>query len=178
MNSYEVETTKPQAGRVNSFVEVESEAEAIAAFRKNFRLDKYEKDRGVKLKIKVACIKEDLVPAAAAVTDDDAAKVMAELRADKAVEKKETARVAAEATEATEAAEATETRPAAPFEELKPFGVGDRLIAALKAAGLSTVDEVVAYARKHGGLNGVMGIGPADGTQIAAAIKAVKTTAK
>ncbi len=167
MNSYEVEATKPQAGKINSFVEAESEAEAIAAFRENFRLDKYEKDRGVKLDIKVSCIKEDLVPAV--VTDDDAAKVMAELRADKAVEKKEVAQAAAEA---------TETRPAAPFEELKPFGVGDRLIAALKAAGLSTVDEVVAYARKHGGLNGVKDIGPEDGAQIAKAIKAAKTTAK
>ncbi len=174
MNSYEVETTKPQAGRINSFVEAESEAKAIAAFRKNFRLDKYEAARGVKLDIKVSCIKEDLVPAAA-VTDNDAAKVMAELRVDKAVEKKETVRVAAEV---TEAAEATETRPAAPFEELKPFGVGDRLIAALEAAGLTTVDEVVAYTRKHGGLNGVKDISPRDGAQIAAAIKAVKTGSK
>ena len=161
MSQYEVSTMKPHRVRANSFIEADSETAAIAEFRKKFRLDKYEADRKVKLDIKIACIKEDSV--APPVAKDSAAKVVAELRADKAVAAKEAVQVA------------TESRPAVPFEELRPHGVGDGPIAALVAAGLSTVDEVVAYARKNGGLNGVKDIGPEDGAKIAAAIKAVKT---
>ena len=160
MPQYAVSTVKQQAIRVNSFLEAKNEAAALAAFRKNYRLDAYEEARKIKLDIKVVCIEPS--SGSAAADEKPVAEVMAELRADKSKAVKEAAAVAAE------------PAPVEPLADLKRFGVSDEQIAALIAAGLKTPDDIVAYARSHNGLGSIGGITPADAGRIATAVKTLK----
>ena len=160
MPSYEVWTTKPQAGRINSFCDAKNEADAIKAFRQKFRLDAYEKARNVKLNIEVSKIagKEP-----ADSSDKPVDEIMAELRADKAKAAKE-AKAAAEEF----------IPPTGPLSELKRFGVSDKNIVSLKTAGLTSPDDIIDYARKNQGLGKIGGITPTEAGVIATAVKAVK----
>ena len=160
MPQYTVSTVKQQGVRVNSFVEAKDEKEAVAIFRNNFRLKAYEDARNVTLDIQVACLEPS--GSSVAVDDKSVAEVVAELKADKAKGVKEAAAVVAEPV------------PVEPLADLKRFGVSDEHIAALVAAGLTTPDDIVAYAKSHHGLGSIGGITPADAGQIATAVKAAK----
>ncbi len=170
MATFNVFTERPPIKHINSIIEgVATPEEAIAQFRKARNLDEWEaKHEGQKLEITAQLLNQPgpevpepvtkvASPHEGAGAQPDVSPAPADLPKPDEVE--------ASAEDEVEAPRSVGL--------LKPFGVSDNDVADLRDAGLTTVEAVVAYAKEHGGLKSIGGIGVVGEGNIKKAIHAL-----
>lgn len=171
MPQYNVVADRPPAGLINSFVEAPNAKAAVAEFRKDRKLDHWERVRSkaTKTEVKIEAV-------ATLIGGNEPSADEPEVMYASAAEA--IASVAEEgepvATAVAELEPEPEPSPIAPraLDVLRPHGVTDHMMDSLEAAGLGTVPKIVAYAKLHGSLTGVPGIGQSGSMKLKAAIQA------